>query len=138
VIASGRKPEPLTRILAGEPVGTLFLARGQTQAARKRWIGLTARPRGHYVVDAGARRALETGFKSLLAIGIVEVVGEFEKGDVVAIHDAQGQEFARGLTNYATSEARQVRGLRTEQAREALGAAFYDEVVHRDNLVLVI
>jgi glutamate 5-kinase len=138
VIASGRNPEPLTRILAGEPVGTLFLARGQTQGARKRWIGLTARPRGHFVVDAGARRALETGSKSLLAIGIVSVVGDFEKGDVVGIQDEDGREFARGLTNYATSEARQVRGLRTEQARQALGAAFYDEVVHKDNLVLIV
>jgi glutamate 5-kinase len=138
VIASGRNSEPLTRILAGEPVGTLFLARGQTQGARKRWIGLTARPRGHYVVDAGARRALETGSKSLLAIGIVSVAGEFDKGDVVGIRDADGHEFARGLTNYATNEARQVRGLRAEQARQTLGTAFYDEVVHRDNLVLIV
>lgn len=136
VIASGQRPEPLTRILAGEPVGTLFLARGQTQGARKRWIGLTARPRGHYVVDPGARRALETGTKSLLAIGIVEVVGDFERGDVVGIRDTAGHEFARGLTNYATADARQIRGLRTEQARRALGTALYDEVVHRDNLVL--
>jgi glutamate 5-kinase len=136
VITSGRKPEPLTRILAAQPVGTLFLARGQTQRARKRWIGLTARPRGHYVVDAGARRALETGSKSLLAIGIVSVVGDFDKGDVVGIQDAEGHEFARGLTNYATSEALQIRGLRTEQARQTLGGAFYDEVVHKDNLVL--
>jgi glutamate 5-kinase len=137
VIASGHKPEPLTRILAGEPVGTLFLARGRMQGARKRWIGMAARPRGYFVVDAGARRALESGSKSLLAIGIVSVVGDFEKGDVVGIHDAEGHEFARGLTNYATNEARQVRGLRTEQARQALGAAFYDEVVHKDNLVLI-
>ena len=138
IIASGKAPEPLTRILAGEPVGTLFLARGSTQGARKRWIGLTARPRGHFVVDAGARRALEAGTKSLLAIGIVEVVGEFEKGDVVGIRDAEGLEFARGLTNYATAEARRIQGLRTEQARQALGQALYDEVVHRDNLVLIL
>ncbi|MBV8558771.1 MAG: glutamate 5-kinase [Planctomycetaceae bacterium] len=138
IIASGKKPEPLARILAGETVGTLFLAKGQTQGARKRWIGLTARPRGHYVVDAGARRALECGANSLLAIGIVAVVGEFEKGDVVGIRDVEGREFARGLTNYATAEARLIRGLRTEQARQALGAALYDEVVHRDNLVLIV
>ncbi len=136
IIASGKKPEPLTRILAGEPDGTLFLARGRSHGARKRWIGLTARPRGHYGVDPGARRALEAGTNSLLAIGIVAVIGEFEKGDVVGIRDRDGQEFARGLTNYATSEARQIQGLRTEQARQALGAALYDEVVHRDNLVL--
>jgi glutamate 5-kinase len=65
-------------------------------------------------------------------------VGEFEKGDVVGIRDPEGHEFARGLTNYATAEARQVRGLRTDQARRTLGAALYDEVVHRDNLVLIV
>jgi glutamate 5-kinase len=138
IIASGTWPEPLTRILAGEQVGTLFLAHGPTHRARKRWIGLTARPRGHYVVDDGARRALESGSSSLLAIGIVEVAGEFDKGDVVGIRDLTGREFARGLTNYATSDARRIRGLRTQQAREALGTALYDEVVHRDNLVLIV
>jgi glutamate 5-kinase len=138
IIASGRQPAPLTRILAGEPVGTLFLAKGQTQAARKRWIGLTARPRGRFIVDAGARRALETGSKSLLAIGIIAVAGEFDKGDVVSIQDQNGQEFARGLTNYNTTDARQILGLRTEQIRQILGPVPYDEVVHRDNLVLTL
>jgi glutamate 5-kinase len=138
IIASGTRPDPLTRILAGEPSGTLFLAHGQTHRARKRWIGLTARPRGHYVVDAGARQAIETAAKSLLSIGIVEVVGEFEKGDVVAIRDPSGKEFARGLTNYSTPDARLIAGLRTSQARKALGSALYDEVVHRDNLVLIL
>ena len=136
IIASGKKPEPLTRILRGERVGTLFLARGQTQGARKRWIGLTARPRGHLVVDAGARIALEAGDKSLLAIGIVDVVGDFDKGDVVGVRDLEGHEFARGLTNYPSPDARQILGLRTDQARRTIGTAHYDEVIHRDNLVL--
>jgi glutamate 5-kinase len=138
IIASGVKPEPLTRILAGERVGSLFLAHGARHPARKRWIGLTARPRGHYVVDDGARQALESGSKSLLAIGIVEVVGDFEKGDVVGIRDLSGLEFARGLTNYAAPDALRIRGLRTDAARQALGAAAYDEVVHRDNLALIL
>ena len=138
IIASGTRPNPLTRILAGEPVGTLFLAHGQTHRARKRWIGLTARPRGHYIVDAGARRAIESGSKSLLAIGIVDVVGEFDKGDVVGVRDIAGQEFARGLSNYTTTDARTIRGLHTDQARAALGSALYDEVIHRDNLVLIL
>ncbi len=137
VIASGTKPEPLTRILAGEPVGTLFLARGQTRAARKRWIAGAARPRGRFVVDPGARKALESGSKSLLAIGVVAVVGEFDKGDVVGIQDLDGQEFARGLTNYNTAIARQILGLRTDQVRAALGVVPYEEIVHRDNLVLI-
>lgn len=138
VIASGKKAEPLTRILAGESVGTLFLARGATQGARKRWIGLTARPRGYVVVDAGARLALVSGTKSLLAIGVVEAAGDFEKGDVVGIRDSEGREFARGLSNYATAEVRQIQGLRTEQARKLVGISLYDEVVHKDNLVLTL
>jgi glutamate 5-kinase len=138
IIASGTRPEPLTRILAGEPAGTLFLAHGATHRARKRWIGLTARPRGHYVVDSGARLALESGSNSLLAIGVIEVTGEFEKGDVVGIRDPSGHEFARGLTNYATADARRIQGLRTQEARATLGSAVYDELVHRDNLVLVV
>jgi glutamate 5-kinase len=105
IIASGTKPDPLTRILAGEPAGTLFLAHGATHRARKRWIGLTARPRGHYVVVAGARLALESGSKSLLAIGILEVIGEFEKGDVVGILTLRGLQLGEGvrsLTRHAT------------------------------------
>ena len=96
IIASGTKPDPLTRILAGEPAGTLFLAQRHARA-RKRWIGLTARPRGHYVVVAGARLALESGSKSLLAIGILEVVGEFEKGDVVSILTLRGLQLGEGV-----------------------------------------
>ena len=138
IIASGTMPEPLTRILAGLPTGTLFLAHGASHRARKRWIGLTARPRGHYVVDVGARKALESGANSLLAIGIVAVSGEFEKGDVVGIRDPSGQEFARGLTNYATADAERIRGLHTHEAHQALGVTLYDEVIHRDNLVLIV
>ncbi len=138
IIASGKKSEPLTRILNAEPVGTLFLARGQNSPARKRWIGLTARPKGHFVVDQGARSALEAGNKSLLAIGVVEVVGDFEKGDVVGVRDVDGMEFARGLTNYGTPDAISIRGQRTEQARQTLGSTPYDEVIHKDNLVLIL
>ncbi len=136
VIASGRHDRPLTRILHGEPAGTLFLAEGRHHGARKRWIGLTARPRGHFVVDAGARKALESGTRSLLAIGILDVVGSFARGDIVGIHDPDGVEFARGLTNYTHAEAVEIRGLRNEQVRQHLGT-IYDEVIHKDNLVLI-
>ena len=137
VIASGKSDQPLTRILSGESVGTLFLAHGQSHGARKRWIGLTARPKGNVSVDAGAREALASGSKSLLAIGVRSVVGEFEKGDVIGIHDADGREFARGITNYASSEVRRIQGMHTRQAREALGDDFYDEVINRDNLLIL-
>ena len=137
IITSGKVDRPLTRVLAGDLVGTLFLATGHSQTARKRWIGLTVRPKGYLVVDDGARLAIESRSRSLLAIGIVSVSGEFEKGDVVGIRDAGGSEFARGLSNYATAEAKRVAGLRSEQMQEALGGLAYGEVVHKDNLVLL-
>lgn len=137
VITSGRNERPLTGLLAGEPRGTLFLAHGRTQAARRNWIGMTARPKGSLVVDEGARKALETGTKSLLAIGITRVEGDFAKGDVVLIKDAEGREVARGLCNYAAPEADRIKGKRTDQVREVLAGPGYDEVVHKDNLVLL-
>jgi glutamate 5-kinase len=137
ILTTGRREYPLTRVLAGEAVGTLFLAHGRTEQARRRWIAGAARPRGFYVVDDGARHALERSATSLLPIGVLRVDGEFEKGDVVGIRDGEGREFARGLTNYPAPEARKIVGKKTEHLRALLGTAPYDEVVHRDNLVLL-
>jgi glutamate 5-kinase len=136
IISSGRNPQVLPQILAGEPVGTLFIAQGQTITARKRWIGFTVQPRGHLVLDDGARRAVEREGRSLLAIGVVDASGRFEKGDVVALRDRRGEEFARGLTNYNSDEVRQIKGLRTQEIASALGHCPYDEIVHRDNMVV--
>ena len=139
IIASGRAPGTLTRILAGEPVGTLVLAQGQLVTARKRWIGFTVQPRGHLVVDAGARRAVQQRQgRSLLAIGVLEVVGQFGKGEVVALRDADGKEFARGLTNYKADDVRKIKGLRTSEIAQALGHCPYDEVIHRNNMVVTV
>jgi len=136
IITSGRTPNVLPRIIAGEPVGTLFLARGQSVAARKRWIGFTVRPRGHLVLDTGARRAVECDGRSLLPIGIVDVVGRFSKADVVALRDQEGVEFARGLTNYTADEVRKIKGLKSSDITGALGYCPYQEVIHRDNMVV--
>jgi glutamate 5-kinase len=136
IIAPGRKQDVLSAIAAGESVGTLFLPSGRTKTARRRWIALTARPRGHLVVDPGARSALESLGKSLLPIGVLEVVGQFKRGDVVAIRDPQGDEFARGLTNYSADEARKIRGLKSDRLPQILGDARYEEIIHRDNLAL--
>jgi glutamate 5-kinase len=136
IIASGRQPGILARILAGEPVGTLVVAQGQSIASRKRWIGFTAQPRGHLVVDDGARRAVERQGRSLLAIGIVEAVGQFKKGDVVSLRDASGNEFARGLINYPAEEVERIKGLKTEAIAPALGHCPYQEVMHRDNIAV--
>lgn len=136
IIAGGRSPGVLAKILAGEPVGTLVLAQKRVVAARKRWIGFTRQTRGQLIVDPGARRAVENDGRSLLPIGIVKVKGAFSKGEVVAICDTSGAEFARGLTNYSADDVRRIRGLKTGEIAEALGHCPYNEVVHRDNMVV--
>jgi glutamate 5-kinase len=136
IIAGGRSENVLSRIFGGDEVGTLFLAQGKTVTPWKRWIGFTVQPRGRLVVDAGARQAVETRGRSLLAIGVRGATGEFEKGDVVALCDEAGKEFARGLTNYASGDVRRIQGLRTDKIAEALGHCPYEEIVHRNNMVV--
>jgi len=136
IIANGREPGVLARILAGEMVGTLVVAQGEGIPAWKRWIGFTAQPRGHLVLDEGARRAIEKQGRSLLAIGVVDAVGQFQKGDVVALRDQAGAEFARGLTNYAAGEVLVIKGLKTEAIATALGHCPYQEIIHRDNMTV--
>ena len=136
IIANGREPGNLAKIVAGESVGTLFIAQGQTVRSWKRWIGFTAQPRGHVVLDDGARRAIEKQGRSLLAIGVVNATGNFKKGDVVGLHDTHGEEFARGLTNYSLDDVLKIKGLKTEQIAVVLGHCPYDEVIHRDNMAL--
>jgi glutamate 5-kinase len=137
IIAGGRRPGSLAKIIAGELAGTLFLAQGGTVTAWKRWIGFTVQPRGHLVLDAGAREAVERQGRSLLAAGIVRVVGHFKKGDVVALRDPAGTEFARGLTNYDSDDIQRIRGLKTSEIAETLGHCPHDEVVHRNNMTVI-
>lgn len=136
IIASGRDHGVLTGILAGEPVGTLVIAKGRTVTARKRWIGFTAVPHGSIRLDPGACQAVLRGGRSLLPAGVIEVSGDFEKGDVVAIQDSAGVDIARGLTNYGSDDVRRIKGLKTDQIFAVLGYHPYDEVVHRDNMVV--
>ena len=137
IMANGSTDGVLDAIFASETVGTLFLAHGEALSARRRWLGLTARPRGAVRLDAGARTAVERDGRSLLPVGIVSVHGTFGKGDVVSLCDAEGVEFARGLTNYSSADTERVRGLATEQIARAIGKLPYAEVVHRDNLAVV-
>ncbi|HLJ98105.1 MAG TPA: glutamate 5-kinase [Gemmataceae bacterium] len=145
IIANGARSGVLDAIFEGNPVGTLFLPHGITVPAWKRWLGFAARPKGRLVVDAGARQAVQEKGRSLLPIGIVQVTGpageetvSFGKGDVVALCDTAATEFARGLTNYSAADARRICGLRSDQIGEVLGTVPYEEVVHRDNLVVIL
>jgi glutamate 5-kinase len=138
IMANGSVPGVLDAVLAGEAVGTLFLPHGSTMPAWKRWLGYTAQPKGKLFLDAGARQAVQHQGRSLLPIGVVRVTGAFRKGDVVSLCDAGGGEFARGLSNYSSEDAGKIGGLRTEQVAEALGGLPYEEIVHRDNLVVIV
>jgi glutamate 5-kinase len=138
IIANGATPGILDAVFRGELVGTLFLPHGGSIPSWKRWLGFTAQPKGRLVVDSGARAAVQQRGRSLLPIGVVQVQGDFSKGDVVALCDPEGQEFARGLSNYSAADAGRIVGLRTEQIGAVLGGVPYEEIVHRDNLVVVV
>jgi glutamate 5-kinase len=137
VIANGRLPNVLVDLLAGEAIGTLILAQGPAVTSRKRWIGLTAQPCGRLLLDAGAQQAIQHQGRSLLAIGVQRVEGNFQKGDVVSLCGGSDFEFARGLINYGSEELRRILGLPTERIVEVLGHRPYDEVIHRDNLAIL-
>ncbi|HEY3416248.1 MAG TPA: glutamate 5-kinase [Armatimonadota bacterium] len=138
VVALGRAPEVLTRILHGEEIGTLFVANlAERLAARKQWLGFAASPRGTLTIDAGATQALLERGSSLLPVGITHIDGKFHAGDVVSVLDPAGQEVARGLVNYASEELHLIAGKHTDQITAILGYHPYDEAIHRDNLILL-
>ena len=134
IIASGREQGVLGQILDGQRIGSLFLAQGKSLSPWKRWIGFSAPPRGRLRVDDGAARAVVERGKSLLPIGILAVEGEFDKGDVVSVCSQDGQELARGLTNYCSRHASQIAGVQSRQIADILGVRPYAVVIHCDNL----
>jgi glutamate 5-kinase len=135
VVANGRDADVLTRIVSGEEVGTLFAPSAKKRSSRSRWIN-AVRPAGTITVDDGAAKALVEKNRSLLAVGITRVEGDFAPGDIVAIVSGDGTTIARGLSNYASGEVAKIVGKKTADVRALLGDAAYDEVVHRDNLVV--
>ena len=137
IMANGSRDGILAAVFGGETVGTLFLPQSDGVPAWKRWIGLTARPKGILLIDAGAQNAVVRLGKSLLPVGVREVAGEFGKGDLVSICDESGIEFARGLCNYSADDAARLAGLNTQQIVELLGKVAYPELVHRDNLAVM-
>ncbi len=136
VIAWGREPDALVRLTQGEAIGTLLVAPTQKQQARKQWMADHLQLRGSVTIDDGAVSKLKSDGSSLLPIGMTGVVGDFSRGEVIAILDGQGQEVARGLANYAAAEARLLCRKPSGQMAELLGYAAEPEMVHRDNMVL--
>ena len=136
VIAWGRESDVLLRLIRGEPLGTLLVAQTHKNQARKQWIADHLQLRGSVTVDPGAVTKLREDGKSLLPIGMTSVDGDFSRGDVIAIRDAAGVEMARGLANYASSEARLICRKPSSEFEKLLGYVAEPEMVHRDNLVL--
>ncbi len=137
LIANGTAPDTLTRLLAGETLGTLFLPDAERLAGRKRWLALASRPKGVIVVDEGAKRALTERGKSLLPSGVKGTLKPFGVGDVVSLVGPDHAEFARGLANYTAEEVERIKGIKTGEIERTLGYRHSDEVIHRDNLVIV-
>ena len=137
VIASGREEQVLVRLAHGEHIGTLLKAPTQTLAARKQWLADHLQVRGKLILDAGAVTALRDQRKSLLPIGVFEVVGAFERGEVVACCAPNGIEIARGLVNYNAAETRRILKTPSGEIEARLGYVDEPELIHRDNLVLL-
>jgi glutamate 5-kinase len=138
VIASGLKANILKRLFEGKDVGTLFLPRRERMGSRKCWIGFTLKAKGTIKVDKGAAKAMFKQGRSLLPIGILDVEGDFGVGAAVSCIDPDGVPFARGLVNYTASDIRKLMGVKTDQIEQRLGYKHYDEVIHRDNLVITV
>ena len=136
VIAWGREPDALVRLVRGESIGTLLVAQTQKQQARKQWMADHLQLRGAVTVDDGAASKVRDEGKSLLPIGMTGVDGDFSRGDVIAVRDTSGLELARGLANYSSTEARLLCRKPSGEFEKLLGYSAEPEMVHRDNLVL--
>jgi glutamate 5-kinase len=137
VIANGGEENIIMRIIEGEPLGTLFMPKKKKMYSREHWILFASAPKGRIKVDEGAKTALIKNGSSLLPSGIIGVEDEFKSGDTVSIVDANSVEFAKGISNYSSSDIEKIKGMHTKEIEHVLGRKEYDEVVYRGNLVLL-
>ena len=137
VIVSGREPQVLPRVLAGEALGTLLVPGQERVAARKQWLGSGLQTTGQLWLDAGAAKVLQQSGRSLLPVGVVRAEGRFARGEVVACLNPAGEEVARGLVNYALDEVRRILGQPSDRIEQLLGYVDEPELIHRDNLVVM-
>ncbi len=135
-IAHGREPAVVERVLGGERLGTRFVPGTSRLNSRKRWMAFAVPARGSLRVNEGAARMLATRRASLLPVGVIEVTGNFGPGDLVLVVDEENRTVARGFTNYSADEVRRVMGKNSSEIRQVLGYHEFDEVIHRDNLVV--
>lgn len=137
IVANGLSPGTLPDIFKGAEVGTLFLPSKSKLKGRKHWIAYTLKPSGALYIDEGAKRAITTSGRSLLPTGVVRVEGRFENGDLVSCVDTEGAEVARGLSSYSSGEIAKIAGLNSQDIEAVLGYKYSDEIIHRDDLVVM-
>lgn len=137
IIANGKEPQILNRLMRGEELGTLLKADNEPVAARKQWLASQLALKGKLELDAGAVKVLRGSGRSLLAVGIKQVSGKFNRGEVVSCVDGAGVEIARGLVNYSDDEIEKLKGHNSKSIAELLGYAGEEEVIHRDNLIVI-
>lgn len=138
VIASGLRDGVVGDVLGGAQVGTIFLSKENRLQVRKRWLAFGARTHGVITIDKGCEKAILSGGSSLLATGITAVTGNFEHGNTISVVTLEGREIARGIANYNGEDARKIMGVHTNELIKILGSKPYDEVIHRDNMVLLV
>jgi len=137
IVVNGNTKNIITGVFKGEDVGTLFLPSQSKLSSRKHWIAFNLKPKGTLIVDDGAKQAVVKMGKSLLSSGLLDVKGNFKFGDPVKCVDTNGVEFARGLINYRAEEVFRLRGLHSRDIKKVLGYKYYDEIIHRDDLVVL-
>ncbi|MFZ3065214.1 MAG: glutamate 5-kinase [Nitrospirota bacterium] len=136
IVANGREKNILKKIFSGEDIGTLFLPMEERLTSRKHWLAFSTRPAGSLILDDGAKNALLKKGKSLLSSGITGIEGNFDSGDAVSCVSPNGKEIAKGIVNYSSEEIKRIKGLKTTEIEKVLGYKYFDEVIHRDNLVI--
>lgn len=134
LIANGKIPHVINKIFRGENLGTMFLPSNESLSGKKRWIGYATNIIGKIVINNGAKNAVLENGSSILPIGVIDVINEFKRGDVVSVLDENKEEIARGITNYNSDECRRIMGQHSDNISKILGNKTYDEIVGRDNI----
>jgi glutamate 5-kinase len=138
IIANGKCID-LTSLLSGDPIGTYFVPETKKLRGRKKWIAFNPKTEGVIIIDPGGEAAIVADKKSLLPAGVREVVGDFRIGSNVSIQNEERREIARGLSNFSSEEINLIKGLNTKHIPEVLGTeSYFDEIVHRDNMVILV
>ena len=137
IVVNGNTDDIIGKVFTGEEVGTFFLPRKTRLSSRKHWIAFNRHAKGTLIVDDGAKKAIVERGKSLLSSGLVDVKGFFDFGDAVICVDTHGLEFARGLVNYKEEEVMKLKGRHSRDIEKVLGYKYYDEIIHRDDLVVL-